>query len=86
MINFRSEQANNLSCICQSRPKNYMMNLIETVGESSVSSGCWGEDSNRELAGAAHFHVALPAYKKVSSREFCQKIYGFCFSMSEQPA
>ena len=33
----------------------------ETVGETSVSSGCWGEDSNCELAGAAHFHVASPA-------------------------
>jgi 3-dehydroquinate synthase len=27
---------------------------------TSVSSGCWGEDSNYELAGAAHFHVASP--------------------------
>jgi hypothetical protein len=42
--------------------KNCILNLIETVGESSVSSGCWGEDSNCELAGAAHFHVASPAY------------------------
>ena len=36
----------------------------ETVGESSVSSGCWGEDSNHALAGAAHFHVASPALLK----------------------
>ncbi len=35
--------------------------LTETVGGASVSSGCWGEDSNHELAGAAHFHVASPA-------------------------
>ncbi len=27
---------------------------------TSVSSGYWGEDSNYELAGAAHFHVASP--------------------------
>jgi 3-dehydroquinate synthase len=27
---------------------------------TSVSSGCWGEDSSYELAGAAHFHVASP--------------------------
>ena len=35
--------------------------LTETVGGASVSSGCWGEDSNHGLAGAAHFHVASPA-------------------------
>ena len=34
----------------------------ETIGLSFVSSGCWGEDSNHELAGAAHFHVASPAH------------------------
>jgi hypothetical protein len=36
---------------------------IETVGGTSVSSGSWGEDSYRELAGAVHFHVATPALK-----------------------
>jgi hypothetical protein len=35
--------------------------LTETVGGASVSSDCWGEDSNHGLAGAAHFHVASPA-------------------------
>ncbi|MGI8555309.1 MAG: hypothetical protein ACR2LT_02990 [Pyrinomonadaceae bacterium] len=43
------------------REKNFIFNLTETVGESSVSSGYWGEDSNYGLAGAAHFHVASPA-------------------------
>ena len=41
---------------------------IETVGGTSVSSGSWGEDSYCELAGAVHFHVASPAYKK--TKEF----------------
>ena len=41
----------------------------ETVGESSVSSGCWGEDSNHALAGAVHFHAASPAPLKIKSRE-----------------
>jgi hypothetical protein len=34
----------------------------ETVGETFVSSDCWGEDSNYELADAAHFHVASSAF------------------------
>lgn len=38
-----------------------MIKAIETVGESTVSSGSWGEDSYCELAGAVHFHVASPA-------------------------
>jgi hypothetical protein len=29
--------------------------------KTAVSSGYWGEDSNHELAGAVHFHVASPA-------------------------
>lgn len=30
----------------------------ETVGESSVSSGCWGEDSDHEFGiGATELHV-----------------------------
>ncbi len=37
------------------------IDLTETVGETSVSSGCWGEDSNHELADAVHFHVASSA-------------------------
>ena len=40
---------------------------IETVGETSVSSGSWGEDSYCELAGAVHFHVASPALKKIKN-------------------
>src|SRR3712207_7087223 len=32
------------------------------VGESSVSSGCWGEDSSHELMGEAHSHAASPIY------------------------
>ena len=48
--------------VCQIVTINCILDLIETVGESSVSSGCWGEDSNCELAGAVHFHVASPAY------------------------
>lgn len=43
------------------RKKDFIVVLTETVGGTSVSSGCWGEDSNHELAGAAHFHVASPA-------------------------
>lgn len=41
--------------------KKLYITSTETIGETFVSSGCWGEDSNHELAGAAHFHVASPA-------------------------
>ncbi|CAN5494168.1 hypothetical protein BH10ACI1_BH10ACI1_20590 [soil metagenome] len=47
--------------ICKTALIKCILEIIETVGESSVSSGCWGEDSNRGLAGAVHFHVASPA-------------------------
>jgi hypothetical protein len=42
---------------------------IETVGVSSVSSGRWGEDGCRKLAGAVPFHVASPAFKLLKSRK-----------------
>ena len=32
----------------------YISGQEETVGESSVSSGCWGEDSNHENGWARH--------------------------------
>jgi hypothetical protein len=38
---------------------------IETVGGTSVSSGCWGEDSRHEMAGAVHSRVASPALIKI---------------------
>lgn len=40
------------------------MYAIETVGGTSVSSGCWGEDSRHEMAGAVHSRVASPAFSK----------------------
>ena len=46
---------------CKTDKKTVILYSTETVGESSVSSGCWGEDSNHGLAGAVHFHVAAPA-------------------------
>jgi hypothetical protein len=41
--------------------KNFIL-AFETKVKTYVSSGCWGEDSNRELADAAHFHVASSAF------------------------
>jgi hypothetical protein len=41
--------------------ENCILVSIETAGGASVSSGCWGEDGDHGLAGAAHFHVASPA-------------------------
>ena len=38
-----------------------IFNLIETIGESIVSSGRWGEDGDYGLAEAVHFHVATSA-------------------------
>jgi hypothetical protein len=43
-----------------------MINSIETIGESIVSSSRWGEDGDYELADAVHFHVASSALKKPS--------------------
>jgi len=54
---------------------------IETVGETSVSSGSWGEDSYCELAGAVHFHVASPAFKKLknlSRKKNNLRLFFFC--------
>lgn len=48
----------------------------ETVGGASVSSGCWGEDSNYGLAGAVHSHVASPALNlKVQSFNCFEPFY-----------
>ncbi|HRH43474.1 MAG TPA: hypothetical protein PKY82_17725 [Pyrinomonadaceae bacterium] len=41
--------------------KQAIIYLIETVGETSVSSGRWGEDGDYGLAEAVHFHVATSA-------------------------
>jgi hypothetical protein len=53
---------------CKIKHKKGILKSTETVGETSVSSGCWGEDSNYELAGAAHFHVASPVLLFKSGR------------------
>lgn len=47
-----------------------MINSIETIGESIVSSSRWGEDGDYELADAVHFHVASSALKKPSLFSF----------------
>jgi hypothetical protein len=39
------------------------INPIETIGESFVSGGSWGEDSYRELADAVHSQRASSALK-----------------------
>jgi len=36
--------------------------FTETAVKTAVSSGCRGEDGNRESADAAHFHVASSAF------------------------
>lgn len=41
--------------------KRVRLNSIETVGETTVSSGRWGEDGDYGLAEAVHFHVATSA-------------------------
>ena len=39
----------------------YIVGQEETVGESSVSSGCWGEDSDhKKWMGATYSHVVAP--------------------------
>ena len=38
----------------------YSRKQLRRLGGASVSGGCWGEDGNHKLAGAAHFHVASP--------------------------
>jgi hypothetical protein len=48
------------------------LEAIETVGGTSVSSGCWGEDSRHELAGAVHSRVASPAFIKTFAPRIVQ--------------
>jgi hypothetical protein len=50
-----------LKTICQNEKFKCILYAIETVGGTSVSSGCWGEDSSHGLAGAVHSYVASPA-------------------------
>ncbi len=60
------------------------MYAIETVGGTTVSSGCWGEDSRHELAGAVHSRVASPALTRIFSREPYQtRGFSFCFFPAE---
>jgi hypothetical protein len=59
-----------LFSICQARRKNCIFISIETVGETFVSSDCWGEDSNYESADAAHFHVASSAFLFLNELSF----------------
>ena len=51
----------------------------ETVGETSVSSGRWGEDGCRKLAGAVHFHVASPAFITISIAADSASLAAFFF-------
>jgi hypothetical protein len=56
-----------------------ILSVTETVGESTVSSGSWGEDSYYALAGAVHFHVASPAlnFDKIRAVSFDLRLLSF---------
>lgn len=61
IIGFKRTNLKKLNSALQNLTQKRYIKNTETVGETSVSSGCWGEDSNYELADAAHFHVASSA-------------------------